>query len=220
MLMSDFKHDFVRPLKTPLAEADPHKVAALLEAIAVEARAVLDRERVAREQITLRPSVDLRYVGQWHELSVPLEWSHGTAPDLERLLSAFHAQHDLLFGYSTDEMPVEALAVRLSAVGSTAKPALRTFAGGVQASEARVGSRPIWSPAERAMVDADVYDGTRLGPGAQLTGPCVVELANTTIVAHEDLEVGVERFGAFVLWRGDNGRSLADRILHAEPVGA
>jgi N-methylhydantoinase A len=220
MLMSDFKHDFVRPLKTPLADADPDEVAGLLDEIGDEARSVLGRERVAPAEVSLRPSVDLRYIGQWHELSVPLARDTGASPDLERLLTDFHAQHDLLFGYSTDEMPVEALAVRLSAVGRTAKPPLRGFAGGVSAAEARIGSRPIWSPATRELVDAGVYAGTRLEPGALLTGPAVVELANTTIVAHDGLEVGVDGFGAFVLWRGEHGRALAERILLAERVGA
>ena len=45
------------------------------------------------------------------------------------------------------------------------------------------------------MVDADVYDGTRLGSGALLAGPAVVELANTTIIAPHGLELGVDRFG-------------------------
>ena len=70
------------------------------------------------------------------------------------------------------------------------------------------------------MVDADVYDGTRLGSGALLAGPAVVELANTTIIAPHGLELGVDRFGTFVLWRGDAGRAVAERILQAERVGA
>ena len=182
---------------------------------------MLGRERVAPAEISLRPSVDLRYIGQWHELSVPLARVDGASPNLERLLTDFHAQHDLLFGYSTDEMPVEALAVapiggRRHAQAAAPHVPRRGLCGGGPRSAAR----PIWSPATRELVDAGVYDGTRLGPGALLTGPAVVELANTTIVAHDGLEVGVDRFGAFVLWRGEHGRALAERALLAERVGA
>jgi N-methylhydantoinase A len=209
MLTSDFKHDFVRPFKTLVADAEPGRVAGLLDEMAREAAAILRREQVGPDRTTLRPSVDLRYVGQWHELSVPLRWQPGATPDLERLLADFHAEHDRLFGYSTDEMPVEALAVRLSAVGATERPLRQALDGGGTADAARTGRRRIWAPAQRAMVEADVVDGMRLQAGATLSGPAIVELANTTIVVHRGFELVVDRFGSFVLWSGERGLALA-----------
>ena len=221
MLMSDFKHDFVRPFKTLLADADSEQLGALLGEMAGEAEAVLAREHVGTERTSLRPALDLRYVGQWHELSVPVSWQPRSAPDLGALLADFHAEHDRLFGYSTDEMPVEALAARLTAVGATEKPGLHPLAGGVGAEAARVGSRRIWSSAGRGMVEADVYDGSRLGARDALSGPAVVELANTTIVVPGGFELVVDRFGSFILWSGEQGLQLASTFvpeLAAEPV--
>jgi N-methylhydantoinase A len=209
MLMCDFKHDFVRAFKAPLADADPAQVAALLEEMAAAATAVLARERVAAGAVTLRAALDLRYVGQWHELSVPVAWGPGERPDLVRLRADFDAEHDRLFGYATAEMPVEALAVRLTAVGATAKPSLVPAAAGGEAAAARTGSRPVWSPPERRLADTPVYDGIRLGAGAALAGPAVIELANTTIVVPAGFEALVDRYGSFVLWHGERGRELA-----------
>jgi N-methylhydantoinase A len=153
----------------------------------------------------------LRYVGQWHELTVAVETTDPAA-----LAEAFHAEHDRLFGYASPEMPVEALAVRVSVLGLTTKPALRELAPGAgrEASALR-GGRAVWSPAERELRETPVYDGPALAPGSAIAGPAVVELANTTIVVLDGFDLSVDRFGAFVLASGERGRELASRLAGA-----
>ena len=73
MLMSDFKHDFVRAYKTPLAGVDDARLRGLLAEMEAEGRAVLEREGVGADGVSIRTALDLRYVGQWHELTVPIE---------------------------------------------------------------------------------------------------------------------------------------------------
>ncbi len=211
MLMSDFKHDFVRAYKTPLSELDVPRLEGLLRAMEREGRAVLERERVDPARVEVRAALDLRYVGQWHELTVAVETTDPAA-----LAEAFHAEHDRLFGYASPEMPVEALAVRVSVLGLTTKPALRELAPGAggEASALR-GARPVWSPAERELRETPVYDGLALAPGSAVAGPAVVELANTTIVVLDGFDLSVDRFGAFVLASGERGRELASRLAGA-----
>ena len=109
--MSDFKHDFVRALKTPLAEVDDRAAARLCCARwRRRAAAVLARERVDAERASsVRTALDLRYVGQWHELTVPIE-----RPAVAAIEDAFRAEHDravrLLLARAR---PVEQLAVRI-----------------------------------------------------------------------------------------------------------
>ena len=167
MLMSDFKHDFVRAYKTPLSELDVPRLEGLLRAMEREGRAVLERERVDPARVEVRAALDLRYVGQWHELTVAVETTDPAA-----LAEAFHAEHDRLFGYASPEMPVEALAVRVSVLGLTTKPALRELApaAGGEAPALR-GARPVWSPAERELRETPVYDGPALAPGSAVAGP-------------------------------------------------
>ena len=47
-------------------------------------------------------------------------------------------------------------------------------------SQARKGTRPVHFG--QGFVDTPVYDGTRLGPGAALTGPALVEEPFTVVV--------------------------------------
>lgn len=213
MLMSDFKHDFVRAYKTPLAELSREHLAGLLEEMSRAGEKTLAHERVAADQIELRAGLDLRYVGQWHELSVPLEGEPDAPRDPARIAEDFHRQHDLLFGYASPSMPVEVLAVRLSAIGRTEKPALRELTSGeLYPKQAFARTRPVWSPMERRLLETPVFDGRALGSGAALRGPAVVELANTTIVVLDGFDLVVDRFGSFVLYTGARGQKLASRL--------
>jgi N-methylhydantoinase A len=209
MLMCDFKHDFVRACKTPLADLDTDRLRGLLAEMEAAGRAVLAEERVDPDRVIPRAALDLRYVGQWHELTVPFH-----AVEAAAIATAFHAQHDLLFGYASPEMPVEVLAVRLTTTGATAKPDLRPLdASNVRSGDAALGARPVWSPTERRLVETPVMDGLALAAGTAFAGPAVVELANTSIVVLEGFEVAVDRFGSFVLWTGERGRELATRLV-------
>jgi N-methylhydantoinase A len=201
MLMSDFKHDFVRAYKATIDDADMTRIGQLLAEMEEQGRQILAGERVAADRIEVSSSLDLRYVGQWHELTLPV-----ADLDPRRIATAFHAEHDHLFGYSTDEMPVEVLACRVTTTGITVKPEHAAAVEAAGADAAQTGERPVWSPLERRLVDTPVLDGRALGAGATLSGPAIVELANTTIVVLDGFELLVDSYGSFVLYAGERGR--------------
>jgi N-methylhydantoinase A len=207
MLMSDFKHDDVRAYKTALADADAARLAALLDEMADAGRATLAREGVPADRAELQASLDLRYTGQWHELTVPIDMPVDPAAVAE----AFHAEHDRLFGHSSPGQPVELLAVRLGVVGRTEKPD-PTEGGEVADGEPLLGERPVWSRLQRALVATPVYDGERLQPGARVAGPAIVELPNTTIVVPESFELGVDAYRAFAVYAGERGAEFAAKL--------
>ena len=162
--MSDFKHDYVRAYKTPLADADPARLRALFEEMSAAGRDTLAREGMTGEAVELRAALDLRYIGQWHELTVAVE----LPLDVDAAAAAFHAEHDRLFGHASPGAPVEVLALRLGAVGRTEKPELGSGPDDLEA-DARRGERPVWDPDERAFVPAPVWDGRTLPVSSTLT---------------------------------------------------
>jgi N-methylhydantoinase A len=209
MLMSDFKHDDVRAYKSLLSGADLGRLGRLFEEMANAGRATLARERISEENAETQAALDLRYVGQWHELTVPIQ----LPVEVEQVATEFHRQHDLLFGYSSLATPIELLSARVTTLGRTEKPATRDLIGGERDSKRALrGTRPVWSLAAREMVPAAVYDGTVLGAGAVLAGPAVVELMNTTIIVLEGFDLIVDRFGSFILYAGARGRELAEEL--------
>jgi N-methylhydantoinase A len=208
MLMSDFKHDDVRAYKTPLDGADPVRVNALLDELAAAGRETLTREGVAGERVVLQASLDLRYVGQWHELTVPVELPF----DAQAAAAAFHVEHDRLFGHSSPGAAVELLAIRLGVVGQTDKP---DATAGVDVAEGDplLGERPVWSSEDRALVATKVYDGERLAPGTSVTGPAIVELPNTTIVVPDGFTLDADAYGALAVHSGERGKAFAAKLV-------
>ena len=212
MLMSDFKHDYVRAYKRPLVGADPVRLRALVEEMSAAGRDTLAREGVTGDALELRASLDLRYIGQWHELTVAVD----LPLEVDAAEAAFHGEHDRLFGHASPGAPVEVLAVRLSALGRTEKPEI---AGGPDDAEAdaRRGERPVWDPVERVLAPTPVWDGRKLPVASRLAGPAIVELASTTIVVPREFVLDVDAYGAFALHTGERGADAAPRL---EGVGS
>ena len=212
MVISDFRHDYVRAYKAPLARADAVRLGALLEEMSAAGRDTLSREGVTGEDVELRAALDLRYIGQWHELTVAVDLSL----DVDAAEAAFHAEHDRLFGHASPGAPVEVLAVRLSALGRTPKPEI--LSGPEDAgADARRGERPVWDPVEHALEPTPVWDGGELAVSSTLTGPAIVELTSTTIVVPRGFTLDVDAYGAFAVHSGERGAESARRL---EGVGS
>ena len=207
MLISDFKHDYVRAYKASFAAIDPLELGALFEAMSSAGREALAREGVTGEAVELRGSLDLRYIGQWHELTVAV----ALPLDVDAAEAAFHREHDRLFGHASPGAPVEVLAARLSAVGRTEKPEIVRTPARPQA-DARRGERLVWEAAERALEPTPVWDGTKLGASSTLTGPAIVELDSTTIVVPRGSTLVVDAYGAFAVHTGEGGTAPARRL--------
>ncbi|QIZ37324.1 hydantoinase/oxoprolinase family protein [Saccharopolyspora sp. ASAGF58] len=213
MLVCDFKHDYVQSVTSGLADFDLGKLARIWAAMAASGRTTLRGEGIGDESVSFEPSLDMRYAGQWFEINVPVPAAALELPDREQLAKLFHDEHDALFGYRSDDEPIEVLNIRLTAVGATPRPALNLAAlGGELDDEAQIGEREIWSPRRRALVPARVIDGHRLAPGARLSGPAVIELGTTSLVVLEEYDVLVDTRGSFVLYLRDRAHELSDRL--------
>ena len=208
MLISDFKHDYVRAYKTPLADADPVQLRALFEEMSAAGRDTLRREGVTGGPWSCARALDLRYVGQWHELTVAVE----LPLDVAGAEAAFHAEHDRLFGHASPGAPDRGARAAPERGGpdtrSPSSPADRT----TSRLDAPRGERPMWDPDERAHRPTPVWDGRKLPVSSTLSGPAIVELSNTTIVVPRGFTLDVDAYGAFVVHSGERGAEFARRL--------
>jgi N-methylhydantoinase A len=116
-------------------------------------------------------SVDARYLGQGHELRVPLQSSPKEAKAIAR---EFHAAHEQRFGYSDREGTVEIVNIRLrlecaqdtaSATESTAEPVI----GAPEGTSVEAGEEMV-----------TVYERASLSPGNAFEGPAIVTQVDAT----------------------------------------
>ena len=143
-----------------------------------EARERLAAEGVPEGQMSLQRLVDMRYLGQWRSLTVPV----GAPTDLEEAIATFHAEHERAYNYRRDGSPVEIYRLSVRAVGVTPKPQLRRHElnGGAPAS---ARSRPVHFDASGTPVETPLFLRSELSAGTNLAGPAVIEqLDSTTLV--------------------------------------
>jgi N-methylhydantoinase A len=197
MLLSDLKHDYVRTLSGDFATLDKGKVRALYHEMSKEAFETLSREGVPEGHVTLSYAVDLKYVGQFHEVTLPFK---SPSDNFAQLQADFAAQHKKLYGYNLPGQAVEALHWRLTALGRTERPP--------GFGEARSAGKIRVRPDKRRSVvfdgreiETDVYEGKGLGARMAFNGPAIVEEATTTIVVPPGWRIAVNRFGDYEMSR-------------------
>jgi len=213
MVLTDLMHDFVRSYITGLADLDGARLVALVKAMADEGGAQLARENVPPERIVQQVALDLRYLKQYHEvtLPVPREWV-GATPELAAIAKAFHAEHNRLYGYDLERegTELELINVRVRAVGRTPKLQLpRLPQAGPDARRASKGARRAYIPEEAEMADLPVYDGHRLEAGNEIPGPALIDRTDTTIFVSSGFHAHVDELGSCVLQRQPKPGRLA-----------
>ncbi len=204
MLRSDLKHDFVRSYHTILAEdqIDRERASRLIGEMEEQGDRVLGEEGIPPERRRRLYSIDLRYLGQYHEVNVPVDAALVKPLDLEAVARAFHAAHDRLYGYALDRegTSIELINLRLTAIGTSEKPEIRREPyRGSDPSPARKGTREAFLTSEMGFAPVAVYDGASLGHGNRLEGPAIVEQINTTVFVPAGFELECDEYGSYVL---------------------
>jgi len=147
-----------------------------------EARDVLDGQGVTHEELEVQRFVDMRFRFQIHELTVEVPAFPMEAVDLDLLLVTFIENYELRFGEGSafTAAGVEMVTWRVVATGKLERPEIKGSASGSN------GAAPASSRTQRVYegewLDAAVYDEAALHVGADIAGPAIVELPDTTIV--------------------------------------
>ena len=175
LLVTDIKHDYSATLIQRTDALDPGQVDRLYRGMEERGRKALLAEGMGHAGIGFERHVDMRYVGQSYELSIPLD-NGGADGALQSMLRKFHAEHERAYGFAAPEEPVEFVTLRLTAVGSIAKPKLRELSGsGGGAAAARRSVRQVYFAEAGGFVDCPSYDRYRLPAGGAVEGPAIVE---------------------------------------------
>jgi N-methylhydantoinase A len=194
MLAADIVKDYVRTVMLPLAGSNA-VIAAELARLTDRGRLDLIGEGCAEGRILIERALDLRYVGQSYELTVPFD-------DGADMASAFHHAHARRFGYSDEGEPVQIVNVRVKARGPVDTPPMPRQTGDRAAAHAatRRSHRVAFSSADGQLIwrQTPVYMRVRLAPGAILTGPAIVAQYDTTTVLPPDWSATVDATGAIL----------------------
>ena len=183
LLSAPLAFDFVRPCYGRLGELDWGEINALFGEMERDGAELLAGSGAGAGEITHTRTADIRYAGQGHEISVPIPGGALSDASLPDVRAEFDRVYRTLYGREGPPVELEALAWRVVSRGPL--PALAgapplDAAGGAEA--ALKGERPAYFPSLGGFAPTPVYDRRRLGAGASLAGPAVIEERESTAV--------------------------------------
>jgi N-methylhydantoinase A len=176
-LLVDVRHDLATMFLTQADEADAEEVEAEFAKLEAEAHERLAHEGVAEAQMGFQRFIDMRYLGQWRSMAIPVE----RPLEIATAVGRFHAEHEREHSYRRDTAPVEIYRLTLRAVGVTPKPELARHDRGGRLPEP-VARRLVTFDEIDATVETPVYERFALPAGASLDGPAVLEQLDSTVL--------------------------------------
>jgi N-methylhydantoinase A len=181
MLVTDIRHDVARTVHRRLEGLTLDEMNVTFEALEREAGRYVNVELGGRSsgdpQFVHR--MDLRYVGQFHPLTLTLP---GTSVSSLEIRELFHRAHLERYGHNAVGEPVEATAFRVTALLPIAKPpAGRDRAMASETNGEHAGSRRVMVDRGR-WIECAIHRRSTLSPGDAIPGPAVIEDVDTNIV--------------------------------------
>ena len=184
--------DMVRSSVARIERIDWEHVNALFAEMTAEGSKLLREAGADAAEIALKPSADMRHVGQGFEIPVPLPSTKLGERDLPAIRDAFFASYEQRFGRIVEDTPIEALSWRLACVapGRDIRISRDTPKG---AAAAQRGTRDVLFDGV-GTVSCAVYDRYALAPGTTFDGPALVEERESTCCVGPDAKVSVDPF--------------------------
>ena len=155
---------------------------------------------ITEAQLSYHQTVEMRYVGQFHEVEIDLPPGELNAESLPLLLANFHSKYEKMYTYSMAWRAAEFLTFRLKV---TTPPRPLTMAAGAKAASsvetARRGSRSCLFDGGVARINTPSYDWDRMEYGHRVTGPALNDDKTTTVLVVPGFVCEVDAYRNLVL---------------------
>jgi len=195
LLTSEVGCDGSRSVVRRLSAIGVEEVRGVVGELRSQGAGVLLAQGIEEPAIRFTVSADLRYVGQSHELNVPLPEMGSTGKPFGALVGAFHVEHQTRFGHSDPDEEVELVTLRVRAVGPPSLSGVPPFA----ADEAFAPRAVMARFAGVGTVETQVLSRDSLGEGATLDGPAIVIGSDATLLVPPGVSGRCARAGTILL---------------------
>ena len=192
MMMSDLRRDYFVTQLVDLVAGAGDAIEAVFSEAEAKARKTFEDEGVNPAEIGFLRYGKFRYQNQEHTTEVLLE---GTVTDaaLDKIAGDFHDAYEREYTYRLDA-PVEMVGIHLVARAEVGKLELKPAELGPADAEPALKGRREVDYALEGKHQADIYDGEKLAPGMEFTGPAIIEDPGTTIVIHPGNRVEIDAY--------------------------
>ncbi len=206
-LSAPLSFDFVRSWPVELGTIDWEHATKILESMEADGESILLNSDVDQADITHRREVDMRYVGQGHEIAVQLPAGELSHKDSSKLRLQFERAYLEL--YERLGPPVNIEIINWRVVSSGPKPRVDLQFNGEQItsknfSETWKSERPVYFPEIGGYVHTAIYDRYRMKPGMRFIGPAIVEERESTVIINPGAKCHIDNHYNLVILMPEN----------------
>ncbi len=151
-------------------------------------------------------AVNMRYLGQTHEVTVPVEEELGDG-DFGPVVKRFHELHEQQFTFSRPEVQTEVIGLQIDRWAFRETPDLQGATRGEadpDAQNRQHAQRDVLFAEATEPQAIDVYQGESLEPGFTAQGPLIVQEAHTALVVYPGQTVTLHESDIYVVEIEDN----------------
>ncbi len=217
MLLGDLKHDYISSYLISFSQIDKIHFLNLYNEMKNKGVTTLINEGVDENNIECNPVLDVRYIGQYHEVQLNVLWDDVQTFNIDKIQKEFHREHNRLFGYSLEEeqTEIELINVRLRITGRTEKPDFLSNsnlaihspnAEGTNLSipqDAYKQRRKVYIPESNTFEEVTVIDGDMKLSGNTISGPAIIEKVNTSIFVSKSYDCLIDEYGSCIVYNNE-----------------
>ena len=183
MIMSDLRRDFFVTHLVDLNDDGGAEIEKTFAKAEAKALATFGDEGIPAEKVSFLRYGKFRYQNQEHTTEVLLSGDTITEDSLATIVADFHETYEREYTYRLDA-PVEMVGIHLVAKAEVGKLEMRPAKMGVPDPSGAVKGMRLVDYALEGAHEATIYDGDKLMPGMEFSGPAIVEDSGTTVVIH------------------------------------
>jgi len=199
LLVADLRSDFSLTRIMNMEDSGADRLNDAFAEIEGEARAWFERERITAKRQRIDRAIDMRYVGQSHELTIAVQTKALADGDFASISAAFRKEHERVYGYAT-EAPVQFVTFRVTTSAQvTPPPVMRPPEIGRDLSSALRGKRKVYFKESVGYKDCPVYERAMFPTGTVIDGPAIFEQMDTTTVVLPGQQACCDEHGNLIL---------------------
>lgn len=182
MLGAASRYDVTRSFFMEKSQWDADRINQTLALMRQEGERELERLNVAKEQRRFDLILEMRYVSQHHEISVP--WTHGafTEDSWENVAAEFYNTHEAIYEYAQRDKDWEIIDLHLACCEENGQNAL--FPMGTEKSTCPAKQVSGYAFNRDGEITVPVYHEGELQE--RINGPALIDFAYTTLVIPEN----------------------------------
>ena len=189
MLLADGRRERLKTIFTPLADFEAMALQDMFTQMSEETLAEL-HDDAKSGNVIVSAALDLRYAGQTHEITIPVELGQ---IDTDKAAENFHDSHEARYGHSLRDSSVEAVNIRVAAVSVAEN---KEF-GDPRWPELEVGDQRrevYWGP-EQGWLETQILTRKDVETIEPTLGPAIIEQSDATIVVPPDASCSAAKPG-------------------------